>query len=743
MDKWDYPGILSKQKSRIPKVTSSGSIGNDEAEASGSTPAGETSASGSIQPPSEPSAAGPSSTTPAAESNQPPKESNVKVASLSPRSFRSISTLNLEDPPSEHTSPPRETRRSPTRRESIERLSRPRSKAISPHTRPSSTNAPPSHLKAKLKDVQKAFPEGSIDPETWDDGCPIFQEEEKKPKGRVRFGSVDVKEIKGPGGPYGTKRPKRKERKPTPGEEEARRPRGDNTEKVKEQKRPASASGARGSTMGRKAGSRASSAGPSSRGRQMRDKEDEEISSMDLMEPIPQGVKRVEFTPSAKRYSAFYKWKSRREGKMAPVHPDAPPRPLTRREARKEELWRTPQEAKDKRDAETAASLQRLRLRDLSRERAVETAAEHEEGERGRATGFEAGGSRTGQLRRRSRSVDSRSISPRTVVPNTGGIQERDSMDPDPGDPGGGGSGSTQGQPGRGPPERPPQRPQGQPQGQPQGHPEGQPEGGDKPSWHPYDDEKAEKPEDKPPKKPSFIDRFLEKHRVRALPPNDGKLTKVAEKYSMTKQREIEAMTGQQRRRRKLLQIKRRLNQYGMLATVVTSIYLICFGVAWQEHHRWNNHDKEKRPLETSPFAMWCVCVVWICMATLLNMLAIRTIFKLWMFGRKYKNWGLSEWRWQYFSKSGLAICFIIGGVTIAAFGGTVTMLREARMLEIEGGIGFILTRGTSDLVVNTFTIGAKLNLGFLYHYTRSFFYGGSRDKGCRAGFCTVIALSV
>lgn len=73
-------------------------------------------------------------------------------------------------------------------------------------------------------------------------------------------------------------------------------------------------------------------------------------------------------------------------------------------------------------------------------------------------------------------------------------------------------------------------------------------------------------------------------------------------------------------------------------------------------------------------------------MAAASNMLAIRTIFKLWVFGRKYKKyWHYAKWRWQFFSKAGLGICVVIERATVAAFGGTVTMLREARMLEIEG----------------------------------------------------------
>ncbi|KAK6345896.1 hypothetical protein TWF730_010239 [Orbilia blumenaviensis] len=204
---------------------------------------------------------------------------------------------------------------------------------------------------------------------------------------------------------------------------------------------------------------------------------------------------------------------------------------------------------------------------------------------------------------------------------------------------------------------------------------------------------------DEPPK-PSLKERFLAANRFYVLPPREGKLRRhIGDGPRVAKMREIRQMTAREKRDRKLLQLKRRMNQYGMLATTVTFIYLMCFAVAWKEHHVWKNENPEKPPPQGSLFAMWCACMVWICCAGCLNMVAIRTIYKLWVFGRETENlWSNTERRWHMFSKSGLGICILIGVATIVAFGLTVKMLMDARLLEIERGYRSRSNEGTYGL---------------------------------------------
>ncbi|KAK6524462.1 hypothetical protein TWF281_011370 [Arthrobotrys megalospora] len=642
MEKWDYPGIHSKQKSRIPKVPKRLNPDDDYSSTAGSgsaTPVtGSTSrsASGSGTPVHGSTSAGgsgtqpPSSTTPTASSSQPHGSSEAGP-SRTPSSQPVIPTAST--PPRRQYHP----------------------EVPTPPPRP----PPPSFLRTGLRDLSKIYPESPAGPSSWDDGTggDITSAGPTKPRGQVRFGNVEVREVTGPGGPYGPLKPKRKPspkssapRGPSPTSSSHKGPSGrrDPSSPPSSRRDPSSPPSSR-----RHSGTKPSPTSPSPRRRKRRG----DTSSMRPMSPeniSGEGWSR-EFSPSVERHP-YLKRKSKarkhdQENKpkaytpkdssqrLPPGDPEGP---------KQEDLLTIPEAAETARDR--AAIEERRRERELSRERAVEEALRHEMAsdqageERGRDTS-PVGGSSRAERPRRERHPRSRSP-PR----------ERDFMDPGPGDPPGGDTGAGT---------------QEQPEGEAQ---------------KPEEPEKSTEPQDEKPKKEPFLHRLFAKHRVRVLPPKNGKLTKVPDSYSFTKERELNIMSPQQKRVRKLLQIKRRLNHYGMLATVVTSIYLICFGVAWQEHHRWNIHDRERRPVESQPFAMWCVCLVWICMATLLNLLAIRTIFKLWMFGRVYKEWSFGEWRWQWFSKAGLGICVLIGAVTITAFAGTVTMLREARLLEIERG---------------------------------------------------------
>ncbi|KAF3915230.1 hypothetical protein ABW20_dc0108994 [Dactylellina cionopaga] len=165
------------------------------------------------------------------------------------------------------------------------------------------------------------------------------------------------------------------------------------------------------------------------------------------------------------------------------------------------------------------------------------------------------------------------------------------------------------------------------------------------------------------------------------------KLKKKPDRLLYLRQRDLEALSEDEKKQRKLKMIKERLNNHGIIACIITSFYLICFGVAWQEHHRWNKHDKEKRPPPSQPFAMWILCLVWISIALVTNSIAIRSIYKLAMFGRKYRGqWTKRQWRWEWFANWGLAICFVVGSLTVVAFSGTIVMMRSALALEIERG---------------------------------------------------------
>ncbi|KAF3298107.1 hypothetical protein TWF132_004248 [Orbilia oligospora] len=732
MERWNYPGFFSKKNSKTPKVSSDEDNDAGEAgEASGSTPASGAAASG-------PGDAGSSSNPPTSGSSQrqeTPRSSSRNIENIPSTSGASASSSSTSKPSGGKPKPPSLTLQTGKSSTNVNKTAGP------PHAKvPSSPpkQEPTESLKSGLNDLSKTYPEAISSPLGWDDGGPV-QEGKKKPKGQVRFGNVDVREISGSSGSFGstpsrrdqasssTKPEPERDYSPTssfsPSSPSSLARRSPQKQGRDERGRGASASPSslarKPSPTRRRSGGRfSSSLSPNPRGQ--KGNEEEDISSMRPMSP-PRS-RDTEKSRWAGKYAAFSKWKTKQERKNAPEFSE-PARPLTQNEARNQTAWRTPHEAKAARESELAAKEgkmieklsdllsgeERMRERERSRDRAVEAAIRYEEQEIGRATGVEASTSASRARQARRRSVDSRSRSPRSV------IQDRGAMESDPrGSTGRSGSASRSSPAGRsgsiGRSGTTRERPQGQPQGQsggspgnsPTGSPGGSPGGGSgggsggpagDPEGNSQTPQGPNKPEKKPkeskkdtPKKPSCKDRFLTKYRARILKPKNGKLTKVPDRYRQAKTRELEAMSVPEKRLRKLLQIKRRLNQYGMLATVVTSVYLICFGVAWQEHHRWNNHDKEERPRTTSPFAMWCVCLVWICMATALNMLAIRTIFKLWLFGRKYKTWSYGEWKWQLFSKAGLVICILIGGVTLASFGGTVTMLREARTLEIERG---------------------------------------------------------
>ncbi|KAF3230358.1 hypothetical protein TWF191_010247 [Orbilia oligospora] len=731
MERWNYPGFFSK-KSRSPKVSSGQDNDAGEAgEASGSTPAGDTATSGSGD-------AGSSSNIPASGSSQRQETPGSGSRNIENIPSTSGASASSSKPSGGKPKPPSLTLQTGKSSTKVNKTAGP-PHAKSPSSPPK--QEPTESLKSGLKDLSKKYPEGISSPLGWDDGGPA-QEGKKKPKGQVRFGNVDVREISGSSGSFrstpsqrdqaggSTKPESERDYSPTssfsPSSPSSLARRSPQKQGRDERGRGASASPSslarKPSPTRRRSGGRfSSSLSPNPRGR--KGNEEEDASSMRPMSP-PRS-RDTEKPRWAEKYAAFSKWKTKQEWKNAPESSE-PARPLTQNEARNQTAWRTPHEAMAARESELAAregkmieklsdllsGEERRRERERSRDRAVEAAIRHEEEERGKATGVEASTSASRARQARRRSVDSKSRSPHSA------IQDRDAMESDRrGSAGRSGSAGHSSSIGRSSTTR--ERPQGQPQGQsrgqsqeqsgggpensPTGSPGGSPGGGGSggpggdPRGDPEGNSQTPRGSDKPEKKPkdckkdtakksSCKDRFLTKYRARVLKPKNGKLTKVPDRYRQAKSRELEAMSVPEKRLRKLLQIKRRLNQYGMLATVVTSVYLICFGVAWQEHHRWNNHDKEERPRTTSPFAMWCVCLVWICMATALNMLAIRTIFKLWLFGRKYKTWSYGEWKWQLFSKAGLVICILIGGVTLASFGGTVTMLREARTLEIERG---------------------------------------------------------
>ncbi|KAK6506470.1 hypothetical protein TWF506_011377 [Arthrobotrys conoides] len=681
---------------------------DEEEEGTGSTPVGDTTASGSGE-------VGSSSNVPGSQASSQAHE----TPSSSSRNIENVPSVPRGPGSTSSTSKPSESKYKlpsltvDTGKSSIHRDTT---------AGPSNTQAPPpppratatGSLRSGLQEISQTYPGSTGSPASWNDGG-LIQGGGKKVKGQVRFGSVDVREFSGPGGPYGSTKERRGQPRgnidferdsppilsptsslspPPPSSLARRKPPPERIRDERSASPSPSSLARRPSPMRRRSGGRVpSSLSPNRRGRQ---RQEEDASSMGPMSPPPSRDK--EKNRFAEKFSAFSRWKTKREMENAPSSSE-PTRPITQNEARNQTAWRTPREAKAARERElaakdeqmaleVAAEEERRRQRELSRDRAVEVAIRHEEEERlrERATGVEAGTTASASQQTRRRSADSGSISPRSKIPEraSGGSNREDPA---------GRSGTTQERSRRQSQEQTggSEQSQGQPRensrGGPGGDPGGDPDGQGETSQDP--NEPGEKPtdsKDDPPKKPTIGQRIAAKHRVRVLKPKNGKLTKVPDPYRQAKTRELEAMSTPEKRLRKLLQIKRRLNQYGMLATVVTSVYLICFGVAWQEHHRWNNHDKEERPINTSPFAMWCVCMVWISMATALNMLAIRTIFKLWMFGRKYKTWAYGEWKWQLFSKAGLMICMLIGGVTIASFGGTVTMLREARTLEIERG---------------------------------------------------------
>ncbi|KAK6331645.1 hypothetical protein TWF718_002194 [Orbilia javanica] len=701
MDKWDYPGIDSEEKSKIPTVQSSAIGGDDETDGGSESTLGggiAASASGEVGISSHAPTLEPSSQTTEASGS---KYRNIQnIPSNSGSSKDTLSEIKTEPPENkeESLSSGRKTQ-PPIIGDTVDQPHAPKALLSQiPLIYPSLSS-----LKRRLEDISTLYPEGAPSSLAQDDGG-LIQEERKKPKGQVRFGSVDIRVFRSPGGPYGSPRSKRWERgaksergsspsrssSPSTSSYGTKKPASQirrNTESLRSSSAPPPSSLARrpSPTRKRRSNRPSPSVSPSPRGRKRREDDLPSIRYMSPPQRRPHGGD-PESSRSCAKYTGFSKWKMKsREEHPPPMHnPPEAHGALAKKDSRQETIREAPQDAKAGR-AETIVQEilelthpeARILQGNFSRERDIEAVMMHEEEERGRTmhTGTDACQSGSGSQLLRRLSVDSRSISPCIE------IQGIDMAVHSPRGSAEGSSGTTQEQL-----HALEQSEGGQPREDSTGGPreEGEtPQAPQEPGSPPKSRE--ENPKDEPPKKPSLIDRLFARYCVHVPEARKGKLTKEDDSYGAAKARELDAISPQQKRRLKLLQIKRRLSQFGMLATVVTSIYLICFGIAWQEHHRWNDY-KEGRPSDTSPFAVWCVCMVWICMAALLNSLAMRTIIDLWIFGRRYPKWHHSQRKWQLFSKAGLVISFIIGGATIAAFAGTVAMLREARMLEIERG---------------------------------------------------------
>ncbi|KAK6540423.1 hypothetical protein TWF694_009219 [Orbilia ellipsospora] len=158
-------------------------------------------------------------------------------------------------------------------------------------------------------------------------------------------------------------------------------------------------------------------------------------------------------------------------------------------------------------------------------------------------------------------------------------------------------------------------------------------------------------------------------------------------RLKLLEQQDLEAMPRREKRERKFKIIRKRLNSHAIFGVIITCLYLVCFGITWQEHHRFRYHDKEQRTPGADPYYMWMVCATWITLSLITNYLAARSIFKLWQFGRIYQDdWKKYEWRWKLFSAWGRVFSFLIYSTTVAAFVATIVMLTRARTMDIQRG---------------------------------------------------------